>query len=99
MATYEYKTLKEKYNDFRNPLVVITVGGKNIVKNDLKLVITDIEVDLTAGLEASIASFSILNAYDNLEDKFLTDKVSKYIRLGSKLCLLLVPPSNQPLYL
>ena len=83
MATYNFADLKKEYADFENPVVVLTVDGKEFKKNKHAFAISDIEVELTCGYEASIASFSIYNVFNQGTSKFKTEEVKKYICLGS----------------
>lgn len=85
MATYTYVDLKTKYEDFAHPLVVITINGKNFADNKYGFIISDVEVELTSGYEASIASFAIYNSFDNHDSNFRIEDVKKYILLGSSV--------------
>ena len=75
--------MKTKYGDFQHPIMVLTIDGKDISKNDAGFVVSDIEVELTSGYEASIATFCIYNTFDNETSQFKTDEVKKYICIGS----------------
>ena len=83
MATFEYKNLKTKYESFAHPIAVVTINGKDFAKNDAGFIISDMEVELTSGYEASLATFCIYNAFDNDESCFRIEEVKKYIMLGS----------------
>ena len=83
MATYKYENLKNQYADFENPVVVLKVDDKDFKENKKGLVISDIEVELTCGYEASIATFSIYNAFEQHSSKFMIEDIKKYICLGS----------------
>lgn len=85
MATLEYNSLLESYIDFTHPLSLIRVNGKDISENKKGLVINDIEVDLTSGYEASVASFCIYNCFNLIESKFITEDIKKYLLIGSRL--------------
>lgn len=89
MATYEYKNLAEQYEDFSYPIAVIEVNGLDIAKNDKQFIVNQIEVELTSGFEASIASFNIYNAFDSVNSQFMYKEVKQYIMLGSKLSIAL----------
>lgn len=89
MATYEYKDLAEQYEDFSYPIAVIEVNGLDIAKNDKQFIVNQIEVELTSGFEASIASFNIYNAFDAQSSKFMYQEVKQYIMIGSKLSIAL----------
>ncbi len=83
MATYNFVDLKREYADFENPVVVLTVDGKPFKKNKHRFALSDIEIELTCGYEASIATFSIYNVFHQETSKFKTEEVKKYICLGS----------------
>lgn len=85
MATLDFETLKTKYGDFEVPTAVVKVNDKPLPSDKLPFHISDIDVDLTCGFEASIASFSIYNVYSTERAMFRTEEVKKYIYLGSKL--------------
>lgn len=89
MATYKYENLKKEYEDFENPVIVLKIDDKDFKNNKKGLVVSDIEVELTAGYEASMATFSIYNAFDNDASKFKIEEVKKYICLGSAVELAL----------
>ena len=83
MAIYDFKDLKTKYERFEYPFVFINIDGKDFSKNKAGLVVSDIEVELTSGYEASIASFCIYNSFDDEISNFRTEEVEKYICIGS----------------
>lgn len=83
MAMYEFEDLRIKYENFNFPIVVIEVNGKNIYDKSKALVINDIDIDLSSGFEASVASFHIYNCFDMKESKYLFDDVKDFIAIGS----------------
>ena len=85
MAAHNYKDLKNKYDNFESPLVVLTINGKELAKNKSDLVVSDIEVELTSGYEASIASFCLYNTFEHHTSEFRTEEVKNYIMLGSSV--------------
>ena len=85
MATLEFEALKSKYEGFARPTAVIQVNDKPIVSAKSTLRVSDIEVDLTCGYEASIATFRIFNVYNTAKAQFETEAVQKFINLGSKV--------------
>ncbi len=89
MATYVFENLKKEYENFENPVVVLKVNGKDFRKNKKGFIISDIEVELTCGYEASIVTFSIYNAFDQFTSQFMTEDVKQYIFLGSSVELAL----------
>lgn len=83
MATHNYKDLKIKYDHFQHPISVLTIGGKDIAKNTSGIVVSDLEVELTSGYEASIATFCLYNTFDNDTAQFRTEEIRDYIYIGS----------------
>ncbi len=85
MAAYDFNTLKEKYNDFLEPVAEITANKKDFSKNKGGYIASDVIVELTCGYEASVASFSVYNSFDREEGKFLWEGLKDYFSLGSQI--------------
>lgn len=85
MATYTYTGLKSKYDDFHHPLIMLTVNGKDFGKNQAGLAVSDIEIELTSGFEASIASFTLYNTFDADNSCYRISECKQYILLGSSV--------------
>lgn len=85
MATYTYDSLETSYGNFSNPEIVIKVNDKELTTIKNGFPVSDVVVDLTSGFEASVAEFSIYDAYDLAQNEFLFSQVKKYILLGSKV--------------
>ena len=83
MATYSYAEQKEYYGNFKYALAEIIVGDKKLSENKDGITLSDLEIDLTSGFEASMATWVFYNVYDEIRSEFLFDKVSQYILLGS----------------
>ena len=83
MAAFEYTNLKKEYDNFSYPLMLLTVNGKDISKNKAGFKVSDIEVEMTSGFEASIATFWIYDCYDKTKSEFKFDDLKSYIFLGS----------------
>ena len=83
MATHNFKSLKSKYDNFEHPLIVLTINGKDFAKNNCGFIVSDIEVELTSGFEASIATFAIYNTFDVDNSCFRINDAKPYIMLGS----------------
>lgn len=83
MAAYDYQALKKKYEDFAHPILHMQINGKNFSENKAGLQISDVEVEMTSGFEASIATFWIYNCYDRITCEFAFDDLKKYICMGS----------------
>lgn len=86
-ALYNYDSLEKEYENFRNPVVIIKINQKDISENKSNLSVSDIEVDLTSGYEASLAIFSIYNSFDKENACFRTEDIKKYIFLGSSVSI------------
>ena len=87
MAEFDFESLKSEYGLFRDPYVSIEIGGLNIAENKFGFAVSDVRVELSAGLEASMASFVIYNSYDIISTTFLMDQLKKYITLGSSVLI------------
>lgn len=85
MAVYSFQSLKEKYQNFSDPVAVVKINGKEFSKNKASLVLSDLEVDLSSGFEASMASFAIYNSFSESESRFRFDDIKSYIFLGSSV--------------
>ena len=85
MAAYVFSDLAKKYNKFSHPVVVLKVDNKDFSKNKDNLSVSDIEVELTCGYEASIASFVIYNCFDISKSTYKISAVKDYIKLGSSV--------------
>lgn len=83
----DYAKLKEKYEEFTYPMVSVTVNGNVFSENTAHLVLTDMQIDLSTGLEASIARFSIYNVYDQEDKQYLFAKCKQYLLLGSSISI------------
>lgn len=84
MASYKYGDLKKIYHDFEHPVAVLKVGNKDFADNKNAWILNDIEVELTCGFEASIATFCIYNVFSKYTSTFEFDDLKKYIQLGQK---------------
>lgn len=80
-----YEDLRAKYEEFDLPTVEIKVNDKSITDAKRSFGISDVDVELTAGFEASTASFSIYNAYDYDDAQFDFDAIKNYVLIGSSV--------------
>ena len=81
------KELKTQYNDFVNPNVTIKVGGKDITK-EKNIIIQDVSVSLSTGLEASVCTFSFTSMVTNYNSKKEIEEagcISEVTKLGAKV--------------
>ena len=81
----DYDSLRDKYDSFKLPRVVIKVNGKNISDDKSGFSLNDIIIEMTCGFEASVAEFKIFNTYDVYSHAFRFEEVKKYIFLGSSV--------------
>lgn len=85
MAQYSYEQLKEDYESFSNEFAIVRVNRKKISDSRQRFIVGDLAVELTCGFEASIATFSIYNCFDQEKGCFLVDELKKYIAMGSQV--------------
>lgn len=85
MATYTYADLKTKYDSFQHPVIVLMINGKDFARNKNGFIVSDIEVELTCGYEASIATFTLYNVFDKDTSTFRINDAKPYILLGSSV--------------
>ncbi len=83
MAAFDYQALKKKYGNFAHPILHVQVGGKDFSKNKAGLQISDVEVEMTSGFEAALATFWIYNCYNRITCEFNFEDLKKYICMGS----------------
>lgn len=87
MAEFEFDDLEKKYEHFARPVASIEIAGEEFENNKYGMGISDIRVELSAGFEASIASFVIYNVYDYPSASFVFERFKKYILLGSSVVI------------
>jgi len=87
MAAFDYQTLKKKYEDFTYPVIHVQISGKDFSENKAGLRISDVEVEMTSGFEAAIATFWIYNCYNRGTAEFMFDDLKKYIVMGSAVAI------------
>lgn len=83
MAVYSYSSLRKNYKNFHRPFAVIKVNGKTVGGKKSSLAVSNINVDLTCGFEASQASFDIINCYDSVKSTFEFGSIKKFVSLGA----------------
>ncbi|MBO5092789.1 MAG: hypothetical protein J6C33_00335 [Lachnospiraceae bacterium] len=84
MATYEFDDLREKYAQFQHPVAVVKINDVSLADGKKGYPVSDIQIDLTSGFEASVAEFSLYDVYDESAGKFDFPKEKAKILLGSK---------------
>lgn len=85
MATYEFEELKRKYMQFQHPVAVIKINGESLADAKKGYPVSDIQIDLTSGFEASVAEFCVYDVYDESTAKFNFPTKKTKIQLGSRV--------------
>ncbi|MBO5246155.1 MAG: phage late control D family protein [Eubacterium sp.] len=86
-AEISFENLKKEYQNFANPVAHVEVEGKVINQAKTKLSIGEIEIDVTSGYEAGIASFVVYGCYNRLTCSFEYDKIKKYVMIGAQVSI------------
>jgi hypothetical protein len=90
MAAIDLNQLYTQYEGFYYPRARVYLGGQDPEQNrKLNIAILDYRVEMTSELKASIATFSIRNAYDIRSGAFRTKDLKKYIALGTDVKILM----------
>lgn len=89
MASFDYKNLLKEYNKFTSPKVVILVKNKNLAEDSNHFSISDVEIEMSAGYEAGMATFWIFDCFDKVRGEFRTSELKPYISLGSQVTICL----------
>jgi hypothetical protein len=90
MATIDLEDLYKKYEGYYYPVVKVYMGGQDISEfKKFKITPVDFNVEVTSELKASIASFSLLNAYDAGTGSYRTKDLKNYISLGTDVKILM----------
>lgn len=89
MASFDYEKLLKEYNNFVSPKVAVLVEGKNLSEDKNEFAISDVEVEMSSGYEAGMATFWIHDCYDTMSCAFNTEGLEPYIRLGSQVTICL----------
>lgn len=84
MAAYEFEELKKKYGAFQQPVTVLRMADRE-VDVEKRYAISDVEIDLTCGMEASVAAFSLYRVYNQEIGSFeVTGPLKKCLVPGVK---------------
>ncbi len=90
MAKYSLPDLQKDYEGFYNPQVYVYVNEKDIVHGKKsKFDVDNLTVELTSDYKASIATFTIVGAFDESNKSFDVDNAKNYILLGSSVRILM----------
>ena len=78
-----YKGLQEKYLDFGHPRALVQLGGENFSSEGNDIIVGEIQVELSAGYEASVATFRLYDVFDPDTGNFRYSKVGKQVVMGN----------------
>ncbi len=87
----DYTSLFKQYGGFLHPILEIKINDTSFTagaNRKLAVGVSNVSIDLTAGFEASQATFSLYNVYDYENAQFNFDKVKKLVLLGSSVTIL-----------
>ena len=87
MVSHTYEQLREKYLDFSHPRASVLLGNKEFNSTGKGMVLDEIHVELSAGYEASVASFRLYDSYDPSTGKFKFDKVRRETVMGNSVTI------------
>lgn len=87
MYGFNYEDLKEKYGNFTYPMTTVKVAENVFADNKGSLVLSDMTVDLSSGMDASVAVFSIYNVYDLETKQYVFSNFKKYVQFGSAVTI------------
>jgi hypothetical protein len=82
-----FDTLKKKYSGFYYPQALIEFGGKEFKDKSGRIVINDINIELTSGYEASVASFRMYGVFRQETGAFAYEEIKKQVLLGNSLTI------------
>ena len=88
MAEFEFSNLKQTYESFREPKAMVFIDGKEL-DDEQTIAVTDVEVELTSGYEAAIATITLTGAYDTESKTFEIKKTKQFMYLGSTVVVYL----------
>ena len=89
MASIDLGELYTKYEGYYSPITEVDIGGSDIEKEfkKFKVRVVDFNVQVTCEFKASIATFSILNAYEIQDGYFKAEDLKKYVCLGNDVVI------------
>jgi phage protein D len=82
-----YENIYKKYGQFMYPMLSLNIGDKSFADNKGELVLSDMSVELSCGLEASVATFSIYNVYNQEQRQYDFSKFKSYVQLGNSVTI------------
>lgn len=78
----DFSDLKNKYQKFSKPVISLSVISKS---NKDKFVIKDLNIELSCGFSANMATFNVYNVFDGEKKKFNDDKFNQIFQIGKKI--------------
>ncbi|MBR6172602.1 MAG: phage late control D family protein [Eubacterium sp.] len=88
MAELKFGDLKQTYESFREPKATVYIDNQEMNDQQL-LTVNHVEVELTAGYEASIATLTLGGVYDETTRSFEINKTKQFLYLGSMVVIYL----------
>lgn len=82
-----FSQLKSKYYDMVIPQALIELGGKQFENKSGDMIINDVHIELSAGFEASVATFNIYNVFDHQEGAFRFDEIKNQVVIGKNVTI------------
>ena len=84
-----YSTMMNKYQDLQYPRAEILLGGKALLSDSVDMMVNDIHIELSAGFEASIATFRIYNVYKKTTSggNFRFDELKSQVVMGNSVTI------------
>lgn len=85
MATYVYSKLQEEYRNCIKPSVRVLVGEKDLSTCKENVVVGDVDIELSSGFEASVATLGIYHVFR--DNGFIVEEIKSFIQLGSPIAI------------
>ncbi len=86
MADFNFTDLCDTYDNFQHPFVNVLVDGQDVTGKS-GFLITYVEVEQTAGYEASLAIVTLVGSYSSGTRSFDINKSKKYLFTGSTIVI------------
>ena len=83
MGTLKYDDLSKKYLEFDVPTYKIKIDGKELPQSEIT--VSNIEVNISTGFEASMCSFEAYELYDIDERSFDAKLMKDFFALGKEV--------------
>lgn len=79
---YEFEDLKDVYEAFAQPVMLVEMNGSDISKKGLAVV--GAEINISAGFEAGVCTLEIAEVVDRIDSTFLKKKITDAFTLGTR---------------